>query len=100
MIRAAVARNALSAATGALAHAKSQPLAARLFASKANIENAVNSKKRIRTTLVAAVEQPARRRWKTRPFTVFAPGKPSRSCRPGTVETLLKPENKATLTKV
>jgi uncharacterized surface protein with fasciclin (FAS1) repeats len=72
-----------------------------MFPSKNIIENAVNSADH--TTLVAAVKTaglvdtlqgPG-------PFTVFAPTNMAFQKLPaGTVDTLLKPENKATLTKV
>jgi uncharacterized surface protein with fasciclin (FAS1) repeats len=72
-----------------------------MFPSKTIVENAVNSP--INTTLVAAVKaaglvdtlnSPG-------PFTVFAPTNDAFAKLPsGTVDTLLKPENKATLTKV
>src|ERR1700677_1054779 len=72
-----------------------------MYPSKNIIQNAVNSKDH--TTLVAAVkaaglvdtlEGPG-------PFTVFAPTNEAfAKLPPGTVDTLLKPENKATLTKI
>ncbi len=72
-----------------------------MYASKDIIDNAVNSKDH--TTLVAAVKaaglvdtlkSPG-------PFTVFAPTNTAFSALPaGTVDTLLKPENKGQLTKV
>ena len=72
-----------------------------MYASKDIIDNAVNSKDH--TTLVAAVKaaglvdtlkSPG-------PFTVFAPTNTAFSALPaGTVDTLLKPENKPQLTKV
>jgi uncharacterized surface protein with fasciclin (FAS1) repeats len=72
-----------------------------MYPSKNIIQNAVNSKDH--TTLVAAVkaaglvetlEGPG-------PFTVFAPTNEAFAKLPaGTVESLLKPENKATLVKV
>src|SRR5271156_1443767 len=72
-----------------------------MYPTKNIVENAVNSADH--TTLVAAVkaaglvetlEGPG-------PFTVFAPTNEAFSKLPaGTVDTLLKPENKATLTKV
>ena len=72
-----------------------------MYPSKNIIENAVNSKDH--TTLVAAVkaaglvqtlEGPG-------PFTVFAPTNEAfAALPPGTVDTLLKPENKAKLTSV
>jgi uncharacterized surface protein with fasciclin (FAS1) repeats len=74
---------------------------AAMFASKDIIDNAVNSKDH--TTLVAAVKAaglvdtlkgPG-------PFTVFAPTNEAFAKLPaGTVETLLKPENKDMLTKI
>ena len=74
---------------------------AAMYASKDIIDNAVNSKDH--TTLVAAVKAaglvdtlkgPG-------PFTVFAPTNEAFAALPaGTVDTLLKPENKPTLTKV
>jgi uncharacterized surface protein with fasciclin (FAS1) repeats len=72
-----------------------------MYANKNIIENAVNSKDH--TTLVAAVkaaglvetlEGPG-------PFTVFAPTNEAfAALPPGTVDTLLKPENKAQLTEI
>ncbi|GJD40778.1 fasciclin domain-containing protein [Methylobacterium bullatum] len=72
-----------------------------MYASKNIVENAVNSKDH--TTLVAAVKAaglvdtlagPG-------PFTVFAPTNAAFAKLPaGTVETLVKPENKATLTAI
>ncbi|CAN7603697.1 fasciclin domain-containing protein [Phenylobacterium sp. LjRoot225] len=72
-----------------------------MYPSKNIVQNAVNSKDH--TTLVAAVkaaglvetlEGPG-------PFTVFAPTNAAFAKLPaGTVDTLVKPENKATLTKV
>lgn len=74
---------------------------AAMYPSKNIIQNAVNSKDH--TTLVAAVKAgglvdtlsgPG-------PFTVFAPTNEAFAALPaGTVDTLLKPENKATLDKV
>jgi len=72
-----------------------------MYASKDIVDNAVNSQDH--TTLVAAVKaaglvdtlkSPG-------PFTVFAPTNASFAALPaGTVDTLLKPENKGTLTTV
>ena len=65
------------------------------------IENAVNSKDH--TTLVAAVKAAGLVETLSGkgPFTVFAPTNEAFAALPaGTVETLLKPENKATLTKI
>ena len=74
---------------------------AAMYASKDIIDNAVNSKDH--TTLVAAVKAadlvstlkgPG-------PFTVFAPTNDAFAALPsGTVDTLLKPENKAMLSKI
>jgi len=65
------------------------------------VENAVNSKDH--TTLVAAVKAAGLvdTLASKGPFTVFAPTNAAFSLLPaGTVDTLLKPENKGTLTKV
>jgi len=72
-----------------------------MYASKDIIDNAVNSKDH--TTLVAAVKAAGlvQTLKGPGPFTVFAPTNDAFAALPaGTVDTLLKPENKATLTKV
>ncbi len=72
-----------------------------MYASKDIIDNAVNSKDH--TTLVAAVKAAGlvETLKGPGPFTVFAPTNAAFSALPaGTVDTLLKPENKAALTKV
>lgn len=72
-----------------------------MYATKNIIENAVNSKDH--TTLVAAVKAAGlvETLSGTGPFTVFAPTNAAFEKLPaGTVENLLKPENKATLTAV
>jgi len=72
-----------------------------MFPSKNIIQNAVNSADH--TTLVAAVKAAGLvdTLQGAGPFTVFAPTNEAFSKLPqGTVETLLKPENKDTLTKV
>jgi uncharacterized surface protein with fasciclin (FAS1) repeats len=72
-----------------------------MLANKNIIENAVNSKDH--TTLVAAVKAAGLvdTLQGKGPFTVFAPVNAAFAALPaGTVDTLLKPENKATLTKV
>ncbi|HET6433484.1 fasciclin domain-containing protein [Dyella sp.] len=72
-----------------------------MYPSKNIIENAVNSKDH--TTLVAAVKAAGLVDTLSGPgpFTVFAPTNEAFAALPaGTVDTLLKPENKATLTKV
>lgn len=74
---------------------------AAMYPSKNIIENAVNSKDH--TTLVAAVKAAGlvETLQGDGPFTVFAPTNEAFNKLPkGTVETLLKPENKATLTSV
>ena len=74
---------------------------AAMFKNKDIIDNAVNSKDH--TTLVAAVKAAGlvdTLKGKG-PFTVFAPVNTAFEALPaGTVDTLLKPENKETLTKV
>lgn len=72
-----------------------------MFPIKNIVENAINSK--AHTTLVAAVQAAGLvETLKGKgPFTVFAPVNDAFENLPaGTVESLLKPENKATLTKV
>ena len=72
-----------------------------MFPKKNIVENAVNSKDH--TTLVAAVKAAGlvETLMTAGPFTVFAPTNDAFENLPeGTVATLLKPENKATLTKV
>jgi uncharacterized surface protein with fasciclin (FAS1) repeats len=72
-----------------------------MFETKNIIENAVNSADH--TTLVAAVKDAGLvdALMGPGPFTVFAPVNAAfDALPPGTVETLLKPENKATLTKI
>jgi uncharacterized surface protein with fasciclin (FAS1) repeats len=74
---------------------------AAMFPSKNIIQNAVNSKDH--TTLVAAVKAAGlvETLEGRGPFTVFAPTNAAFGKLPaGTVDTLVKPENKATLTKI
>jgi len=74
---------------------------AEMFRTKNIVENAVNSKDH--TTLVAAVKAAGLVKvlQSKGPFTVFAPVNSAFAALPaGTVETLLRPENKAMLTKV
>jgi uncharacterized surface protein with fasciclin (FAS1) repeats len=74
---------------------------AAMFPSKNIIQNAVNSKDH--TTLVAAVKAAGlvTTLEGKGPFTVFAPTNAAFAKLPaGTVDTLVKPENKATLTKI
>ena len=97
----------LSAATAALAlstavHAANPMVGgAPMYESKNIVENAVNSADH--TTLVAAVQAAGlvETLQSEGPFTVFAPTNAAfRMLAAGTVEDLLKPENKAALTKV
>ncbi len=87
----------------AVTFAKSEPMVGgqAMFASKDIVDNAVNSADH--TTLVAAVKAAGlvdTLKGKG-PFTVFAPTNAAFSALPtGTVDTLLKPENKPGLTKV
>jgi len=74
---------------------------AAMYATKDIVDNAVNSKDH--TTLVAAVKVAGlvETLKGAGPFTVFAPTNAAFDKLPaGTVETLVKPENKATLTKI
>ena len=74
---------------------------AAMYPSKTIVENAVNSP--IHTTLVAAVKAAGLVDTlnSAGPFTVFAPTNDAFNKLPaGTVDTLVKPENKATLTKI
>src|SRR5580698_2566570 len=74
---------------------------AAMYANKDIVDNAVNSKDH--TTLVAAVKAAGLvdTLEGKGPFTVFAPTNEAFAALPaGTVDTLLKPENKATLDKV
>ena len=74
---------------------------AAMYPSKNIVQNAVNSKDH--TTLVAAVKAAGLVDTLSGPgpFTVFAPTNTAFGKLPkGTVETLVKPENKATLTKI
>lgn len=74
---------------------------AAMYKNKNIVENAVNSKDH--TTLVAAVKAAdlVGTLSSAGPFTVFAPTNSAFDKLPaGTVDTLVKPENKATLTKI
>jgi uncharacterized surface protein with fasciclin (FAS1) repeats len=100
-LAAALSFATLGVATPVFAQAPVEVGGAPMFATKNIVENAVNSKDH--TTLVAAVkaaglvdtlQSPG-------PFTVFAPvNKAFEKLPAGTVETLLKPENKPALTGV
>ncbi|MFM2389663.1 MAG: hypothetical protein RLZZ437_1218, partial [Pseudomonadota bacterium] len=94
---------ALLAVTALPALASDNPMVggAPMFAEKNIVENAVNSKDH--TTLVAAVQAAGlvETLQSPGPFTVFAPVNDAFAALPaGTVDTLLKPENKDSLTKV
>ncbi|MFZ6815761.1 fasciclin domain-containing protein [Undibacterium sp. Rencai35W] len=92
---AAMAATALSNAADVMVGGQS------MLASKDIVDNAVNSADH--TTLVAAVKAAGLvDTLKSKgPFTVFAPTNAAFAKLPaGTVETLVKPENKATLTKI
>ncbi|UDF29031.1 UNVERIFIED_ORG: fasciclin domain-containing protein [Roseateles sp. XES5] len=105
MTRFAIRSIVLSAALGlsALAAQAENPMVggAPMFADKNIVENAVNSKDH--TTLVAAVKAAGLvdTLAGAGPFTVFAPTNEAFEALPaGTVDTLLKPENKDKLVKV
>ena len=90
-------------ALGAFAAHAENPMVggAAMFADKNIVENAVNSKDH--TTLVAAVKAAGLVETLSGagPFTVFAPTNEAFAALPaGTVDTLLKPENKDQLVKV
>lgn len=92
---------ALSAAASSAYAANPQVGGAPMYASKNIVENAVNSKDH--TTLVAAVKAAGlvETLEGAGPFTVFAPTNEAFGALPkGTVETLLKPENKDKLVKI
>ncbi len=93
---------ALLVAAPAFAQEKTKTVGgAPMFPSKNIVENAVNSKDH--TTLVAAVKAAGLvdTLASSGPFTVFAPTNKAFGKLPkGTVETLVKPENKATLTGI
>src|ERR1700759_4189316 len=101
LLTAGVALTAPLAATFAYAEMTKMVGGAAMYPSKNIVQNAIHSKDH--TTLVAAVkaaglvptlEGPG-------PFTVFAPTNAAFGKLPaGTVDTLVKPENKATLTKI
>jgi uncharacterized surface protein with fasciclin (FAS1) repeats len=101
---AAFAALALTATVAAPVSAQEKTVmvgGAAMFPSKNIIQNAVNSKDH--TTLVAAVKAAGlvETLEGKGPFTVFAPTNAAFGKLPaGTVESLVKPENKATLTKI
>jgi len=94
---------AMSAPAMAASHSKENPMVggAKMMADKNIVENAINSADH--TTLVAAVKAAGLvdTLMSAGPFTVFAPTNAAFDALPaGTVDTLLKPEMKDTLTKV
>ncbi|WP_454804046.1 fasciclin domain-containing protein [Mucilaginibacter phyllosphaerae] len=100
LIIAAFALAAIAIAPNTYAQTKMVGGAA-MYPTKNIVENAVNSKDH--TTLVAAVKAAGlvETLSSAGPFTVFAPTNEAFDKLPkGTVETLIKPENKATLTKI
>lgn len=100
-IRTSIAALALVASAGAIAQKNPMVGGAPMYAEKNIVENAVNSKDH--TTLVAAVKAAGLVETLSGPgpFTVFAPTNAAFAKLPaGTVDTLVKPENKATLTSI
>jgi uncharacterized surface protein with fasciclin (FAS1) repeats len=98
---AAVAALVVVSTSTAFAQMNPRVGGAAMFAEKNIVENAVNSKDH--TTLVAAVTAAGlvETLQSAGPFTVFAPTNAAFGKLPdGTVDTLLKPENKAQLVKV
>lgn len=94
---------AIAFAAGSAVVAAQNPMVGghEMFPSKNIVENAVNSEDH--TTLVAAVKAAGLvgTLEGSGPFTVFAPTNEAfAKLPPGTVETLLKPENKDTLVKI
>ncbi|MBR0967066.1 fasciclin domain-containing protein [Bradyrhizobium diazoefficiens] len=104
LLAAAISATSLSsvAVINAFANEKTVTVGgAPMYPSKNIIQNAVNSKDH--TTLVAAVKAAGlvETLEGKGPFTVFAPTNTAFGKLPaGTVDTLVKPENKATLTKI
>ena len=101
--RAAIVASAIAVSGTTLAAAATNPMVggAAMYANKTIVENAVNSKDH--TTLVAAVKAAGLVDTLSGPgpFTVFAPTNAAFAKLPaGTVDTLVKPENKATLTNI
>ncbi|WP_072384420.1 fasciclin domain-containing protein [Novosphingobium sp. NDB2Meth1] len=100
---AAITALAIAPLTAMAGEALANPMVggAAMYSTKTIVDNAVNSKDH--TTLVAAVKAAGlvETLAGSGPFTVFAPTNAAFAKLPkGTVETLLKPENKGTLTAV
>ena len=101
MLAPVTALVAIAGATVAVAQSNPRVGGAAMYANKTIVENAVNSKDH--TTLVAAVKAAdlVPTLSSAGPFTVFAPTNAAFAKLPaGTVETLVKPENKGTLTSI
>jgi uncharacterized surface protein with fasciclin (FAS1) repeats len=101
MIKAAMATAFLALSSGMALAENPMVGGAEMFPEKNIVENAVNSKDH--TTLVAAVQAAGLVETLSGagPFTVFAPTNEAFAKLPaGTVENLLKPENKDTLVKI
>jgi uncharacterized surface protein with fasciclin (FAS1) repeats len=97
----AIALAASAISTNSFAQSTKMVGGAEMYSSKDIVDNAVNSKDH--TTLVAAVKAAGlvETLKGSGPFTVFAPTNAAFDKLPaGTVGTLVKPENKATLTKI
>jgi uncharacterized surface protein with fasciclin (FAS1) repeats len=100
-MRNALVAAALAAAAGTAIAKNPMVGGAAMYPTKTIVQNAVNSKDH--TTLVAAVKAAglADTLSGAGPFTVFAPTNAAFNKLPaGTVQTLVKPENKATLTSI
>ncbi len=101
VIRTAIVATALVSSGSAIAQKNPRVGGAAMYPTKTIVENAVNSKDH--TTLVAAVKAAGlvETLSGTGPFTVFAPTNAAFAKLPaGTVDTLVKPENKAQLTSI
>lgn len=101
IIRTAIVATALVASGSAIAKTNPRVGGAAMYPTKNIVENAVNSKDH--TTLVAAVKAAGLVETLSGPgpFTVFAPTNAAFAKLPaGTVDTLVKPENKAQLTSI
>lgn len=102
-IRLSLFAAAIALAGGSVIASETNPMVggAAMYSTKNIVENAVNSKDH--TTLVAAVKAAGLvdTLMSAGPFTVFAPTNDAFGKLPaGTVETLVKPESKATLTAI
>jgi len=101
--RAAIVATAIAVSATSISHAQTNPMVggAAMYPTKNIVENAASSKDH--TTLVAAVKAAGLvdTLMGPGPFTVFAPTNAAFARLPaGTVDTLLKPDNKATLASV